>query len=526
MEAWTFLNYRRPYLRIDQIRQNGGTITLAQGCHTLSIKCNTIQDAAQTAVRLRALKHPESAEWRKIKGGAAEADAAWQELLSQLDDHRFVGDSIADLASERQQHDLDVAAIIELESQRIVDAADTPAKRRAMRVLLARLIDECATGAVAEEAPPRDADGHALPIDDNNFFVAVLRCQLTHFRRSSPASLQAALALWQSAHRRLATRKRPAYPLASDLIARSPGLFDTDGIAAHIASAAYSCRAALDPTAKRLVTAPVIGNAACTGSTFALLAEELVLDTLKRLGASRYERAAQRAKDASHPLVLGTYVEQYHVTRRFVEIVTPLLSMRLNPRLRSLLFRYFFEEYGHEKFERETCLALGIDAGALDASLPLPLTTAFVDVLTVLAAADPLGFLAAVTATEGLHGQSFKISDLLVKAPPRPADSLQAPREGQETLGVSQRFLENSTADLKRAASRHDVLNLELNHASIPRLALLHVESVTGSSQARALAHLVFVLELNHRCWEALYESQMGSSGFQLQGYRSNFTPQ
>lgn len=483
MEAWSIRNYRRPYLRADRIRRRGATVSISCNGSSLEITCQTQQEAAQTAEVLRCLCEPGASAWDEVLSTASSPDGSWQHLLSQLDDLQFVGDDMGKVDLRALERQSAIATAIAGESRGIVHAAGTSAHRKQLLTLLSELLataEALIRGASSEGAAlSSNADGRGLPLHGDNIFVAIVRCQLHHFAQSSPASLHTARQLFATALEQLRPdAKRTARAPVPGLGPVSWGLHDQQGVVTHLVSVASSCRAALAPGARRRVAAVPVPESPCSGSAFALLAEEVVKDTLLKLGPSRFLQSARRIKDSHHPLIRGTYVEQYHVTRRFVEIVTPLLAMRLAPGLRALMFRYFFEEYGHEKFEREACLALGISEEELDASTPLPLTTAFVDVLTLLGCRDPLGFMVAVTATEGLHGQDFKISDLLT-----------VPDE------------------LKRATGRHDSLNAELNHASIPRLALSQVDLVTPDSQARALNHLVFVLELNHLCWDSLYET-------------------
>jgi hypothetical protein len=56
------------------------------------------------------------------------------------------------------------------------------------------------------------------------------------------------------------------------------------------------------------------------------------------VGPNRYVTALETLTDGTSPLIAGPYVEQYHVTRRFVEIVSPLLSKRVARPLRRLMY--------------------------------------------------------------------------------------------------------------------------------------------------------------------------------------------
>ena len=199
------------------------------------------------------------------------------------------------------------------------------------------------------------------------------------------------------------------------------------------------------------------------------------------LGRGGFEVAWSALEAAGQPLAIGCHVEEYHVTRRFVEMITPLMASDLEPRLRELVYRYFSEEVGHESFERATCAAFGIDASSLDAACPLPLHVAFVDVFTMLARRGPVDFLSAVAITEGMLGEKSPLNDRIDELMPEDADA-------------------------KSVYHKHEELNVGLNHASIPRLALSLVPVVDVAEQRRALQSLALVFELNFRAWERLLE--------------------
>jgi len=487
MDTWTFLRYRQPYLRVDAITRKGSRVELVRRRDLMSVACGSRKEAADVAKRLEELRTAGGGGWSSLRYPKSTHDRKWFDLIAQLDDLQLVGDVGLIGSESASETGARVAQAVDRAAKGMIRSLSSLQRKELSAVLSslqrdieALMLPPSAKAPCLADGATWDLDGGDLPIAGCNFYLAVARCQFMHFSRCSPPSLAAsrllmtvALNLLEEAEAKssAATRKVEESSLCSGSI----GLFDLSGVVAHVTSIAHSCRESISGGARRQSRPSASNQNACTGSNFSLLAEDAVRDTLEQLGTGRYVATMKGVRRSRHPVVVGTYVEQYHVTRRFVEIITPLLSKQLAPEVRSLLFRYFQEEYGHEKFERDTCLALGVGSEALSLSTPLPMTTAFVDVLTALATADPLGFLVSVTATEGLHGQEFKMSELLSESP-----------------------------ELRRAAGRHDSLNVELNHSSIPRLALAYVESVPPLSQARALAHLAFILELNFRSWESI----------------------
>jgi hypothetical protein len=207
--------------------------------------------------------------------------------------------------------------------------------------------------------------------------------------------------------------------------------------------------------------------------------ELMTRDALRLWGPNPYVTALHELEDANAPIIAGPYIEQYHVTRRFVEIVCPLLSKRLAPPLRAMMFRYFSEEVGHEALESTTCAALGVSERALQLMLPLPLHFAFVDALTVVAETDPIASLASIMVIEGVFGE-----------PPR--------------LSLRLAAVGRMNPSFPETAQQHEDLNETLNHNSIARDAFEHISAVSPGRQARAMQRVLFLLELNHRAWSGI----------------------
>ncbi|UJB30663.1 hypothetical protein [Chromobacterium sp. Beijing] len=193
----------------------------------------------------------------------------------------------------------------------------------------------------------------------------------------------------------------------------------------------------------------------------------------------------------------GLFIEQYHVTQRFVEIIAPLMTKRLRSPLKQRVYRYFQEELGHEVYERATCEALGVPPAWLDQALPLPLFQAYVDAFTVLGRYDPIGYLSSIMVTEGMLGVDNPVHERL--------ESLVEFR-----------------ADYQRVAKRHDDLNLELNHAALSRLFFREISALSPRTQQRAEANLAYLLELNLRAMDQVadfYGPQAQLAVCSLDGY-------
>jgi hypothetical protein len=216
------------------------------------------------------------------------------------------------------------------------------------------------------------------------------------------------------------------------------------------------------------------------GLTFMLEMEQMALELAGQMGTPRYLQAV-RAPDAPLSLAQGCYLEEYHVTCRFVEILTPMLGKRLREPLRRRMFRYYAEEVGHEAFEMATCRGLGIPDAYIQNSRPLPLHVAYVDIFTHLAEVSPVGYFVSLFITEGLLGVPSPLEE--------PMKKLTRP--------------EGEFAD---EAGKHAALNEEYNHTSLSRLFMAGVPSVGERTQALALSYMHLLLELNHRAWDGVLE--------------------
>jgi hypothetical protein len=206
-------------------------------------------------------------------------------------------------------------------------------------------------------------------------------------------------------------------------------------------------------------------------------AEAACHTALRTLGTSRY-RLALAAGTAPSRVVEGTYVEQYHATRRYVEVITPLLDRRVRDDLRAALFRYYAEEIGHEEYELKTCVELGLDDAAVRGSVPLPMWTAFIEVLSAVADAEPVSLLTCLIATEGMPSSRLPVNELF---------------EEHGLLG-----------DVD--PTEHEAVNEELDHITLARRMLRLVPRVTPDEQRRALDRLALVVEAGVAAWDALYD--------------------
>jgi hypothetical protein len=473
MDLWTFRRYQQPRLQVDAIKcdRETATVSLVSGGQQYRLAFDNATAAEHIASTLDSLRQREAPMWSSLREIAA--DSAWDVLATFLDTRSLIADdgisAVDELARQRARIEACVASTV------TAVRSDTPIERwaaaaRTAAALRAHLFRPEVSSAVLD--PGRDVLDAAI---QPNFYLALLELELEYFRRASPLTLAAADRLFA-----LVAGAPGVAPEAERIFGDSAGVYDERDLASHLWLVAHCLVASTSDSAARFPTARIPTDLqVASGLEFMRRTELLSRDTLTRWGENPYITAINRLEGAYSPLIAGPFIEQYHVTSRFVEIIAPLLSKRLVRGLRSQTFRYYSEEYGHEALESTTCEALGVAASTLEKTVPLPLHFAFVDVLTLFAAIDPITSFASVMAIEGIFGEPPKMSLRLVAAA----------RQNEA---------------FRKVSGDHDELNGDLNHNSISRNLFQHVKALSPERQMSAMRRILFLLEVNHRAWEGI----------------------
>ncbi|AUH50254.1 hypothetical protein CXB49_05175 [Chromobacterium sp. ATCC 53434] len=473
MEAWGISHYRSPHLVPfhAHLAQDGQTVVLAADDNEYEINFSGV-DGGHVLDSVLAMANPGAEIWFDIHEGSAQP---WQlSLARQLDELSLIRDAPAD-GSALELRRLELESLV----RRCVDtllAATADDRERHAPIVLAmqRLLDE--------PAPQADAftvDDVAAPEWAGNFALQTFYLQKIYLADNLP---QLPL-LWRRVLQDFADEA--GYAGLGRRAAESPRLARSDSLGfycpaqveAYLLCLVDLLLQASRPEARRRLQSPTLAVEADSGVNFMRRAEQFALAGLAELGESRYVGSVNAAGAGFGPLVQGLFIEQYHVTQRFVEIIAPLMTKRLRTPLKQRVYRYFQEELGHEAFERATCEALGVQAAWLDQALPLPLFQAYVDAFTVLGRYDPIGYLGSIMVTEGMLGMDNPVHERL------------------ESLA-------GDSAEYRRVAKRHDDLNVELNHAALSRLFFREISVLTPHAQQRALANLSYLLELNVRAMD------------------------
>ena len=313
-------------------------------------------------------------------------------------------------------------------------------------------------------------------LDEKNFYLLTIELQFRDWRQNCPAALAAVVEVL----RRALDRNSADRSLINLLCRLSSDGTSLESVIHYLWGFGDLLSSSIQPGAERLCIGAQQDLTARTGLQFILEAERIAAEALVRFGPPRILEAINDVQ-AGERLIKGAYIQEYHVTSRFIGIITPMLSKRLLHPLRGRLIRYYAEEVGHEKFELETCESLGIPSEDLKNSSPLPLNQAFVDVFAYLATNEPVAYMTAIFLTEGMPRARAPLAPVMKKS-----------------LRHNLRF--------GAVAGRHEGLNDELNHASLSRLLLVNLPRVDPHTQKRALDYLLYLVELNYRTWDLVYQ--------------------
>ncbi len=251
-----------------------------------------------------------------------------------------------------------------------------------------------------------------------------------------------------------------------------------DAITAAYAGASLLALSTL-PDAARVYAPPGPDLGRISGINLALESERTARAALEKIGQPRYVSALEHG-ECPKSYISGAFVEEYYVNLRCLETICPALVRRFREPLRSRLFAYYNEEFGHEDFERATCLSLGFTDQQIDSYVPLPYHAAYVDAFVAIAQANPVAYLVSVMVTEGLPGEPYGLNDLI-----------DADEFGPEFAAVFR---------------QHEQVNTDMKHETLARHLLAEVPSVSPGQRATALDCTAYLTELTHRAWDLLFD--------------------
>jgi hypothetical protein len=140
----------------------------------------------------------------------------------------------------------------------------------------------------------------------------------------------------------------------------------------------------------------------------ALLDIERELNRLvhRRIHRNRFWRAILAdPKSVSRRVYVGTVLENYHFLKSEPVFDGPALTFSGSATVRSIFNQFFCDEFGHDKMLHRALLGAGLDRREIDSAIPLPSTSALINVLAYWARYDAKLFFATIGLHEGREGK-------------------------------------------------------------------------------------------------------------------------
>lgn len=478
MERWSISQYKKPFLDIQAINISADTneVEVTYNNEVFSIEIEE-GNASEVADVMSQLGEPNAQAWQEVLD-----IPVWMNILQNMDDMGIVGEAKFD-----DSHTNESIVQAEAVCQRWCEIIGKPldgAGREHLLILFNHFQGLC-HDYLREQQHESDNQQASVSLasimEMDNFHAKNLYLQSYSWRRGAPLSLLAANKVIAMVLNE--TLSEVENQVFSELA--QSGLYDLYSVESHLQCIDYFFSQMQTDASALMCQIGEYKTLTRNGAQFMQLVEKTVITGLNDMGYPAYLKAVE-ADDAPKSLAFGCYLEEYYVTKRFVEMITPLMSKRFNEPLRQRIYQYFSEEVGHEVFELATCKALGIDEDFIHKKLPLPMHVAYVDLFTLVSDADVVAFFSSLALTEGFLGKNSPIE-------------------------ASMKKLTAGSGQYDEVAGKHSELNESLNHTSLSRLFMQEVDAVSPSEQTRALNYVMHLLELNQRTWDltlAVYSQQ------------------
>ncbi len=473
LERWSLYRYQLPRLDIQAMRRLDDAVEVDSQRGVFRLTCDDASAIDQELLpTLNALRDPRSALWSAVRERGAETDKLIP-MLRELDHLGLIRDSTSphvDRVHQEIEH-----AVREWSSNL---GREIAANGEHAAHVVERLAERL-------EAEPSEA--RIVTLEEPSFPLLTLLLQARYLREDAPAVLGLLIAGLRAAGRRARMGDESAWWAGIGNMPSwaeeewSCGLVDPRLAQQYLVATGSLLREAFGPGAARRARSTRVVATPSSGINFILDLEDEVSRLLAELGPSPAIAAVQEPSLA-RSVVRAAFLQEYFVTCRFVECVAPLLSRRFVEPLRDSVHRYFAEEMGHEKFERENCLRLGLTERQIDEAGPFPLYLAYIDILTSIARQSPISFFCASMFTEGIIGTNHSLVSLALEA--IPDDPM-----------------------LVRAISDHVAVNEESDHRGVGRDWMSRVPLVSKRTQREVSELIAYLAELNWRMWDQLVQS-------------------
>ena len=429
----------KPFLAVEEIEVNGSQVRLSANGRGLALDSGSDADALELAQFLTSMRAPDAPLWADQS-----LVTSMDPLLRQLDQNGLLSEG-ASPDQHRDRH----------EAERDRSVAALAAWFAEARAHCGPEVTACLRAWASRALAPTQEASDA----ENNLFAWALEQMTIYWNRSAPTVIGTALTALERAG------VTEGYELPERYI-HDP-LSDLAAISAELdAFATVSLLAAI----KRVAVAAPTCEGSLTGAGLALGVEQAAYAYL----TNRPSNLPGAAQHGSIRLARGIYVEQFHLSSRFVEAICPLLERRSNaisdPPSSSTTRRRLATRSWRPPPARPW-----VSPGTNSRSIPLPTWVAYIDALIAMAGTSPVSFLASILVAEGLPGSRPAVADLL-------ADS--------GLLG-----------EVSQTAGVHDQLNVDLDHTYLSRRLLSRCRAIPAADADEALLGVAMMLELNRWAW-------------------------
>ncbi|WP_248731423.1 hypothetical protein [Pseudomonas sp. MWU13-2517] len=449
MDSWSLEAFRKPYLKVGHIEKTGaGIFELGESGSEFVIESQACDELIAT---VHGLKSPDNAQWRSL--------------------------------SERHEHDEVRALINHLNEAGLVRESSPEhtlqGKRNITQDSLAEALDALHTTHFDDPALC-----HQLLDFIDNLHNTSVRQVLAESGHVYIKYAKLTLLCWT-------VTCPPAVMAAKKLLNALTGHGDSESSIEYSAFWAGELRKCLSVLVwllnrsqkvdTRKVDFPALHiEEVDSGVNLAVRLERWGLDFMEHVAPSQYQQALAKTGPGRDALIAASYAQEYYITDRFVDLISPAIAQRLPRPLKKLARRYYMEEAGHELYELKTCKALGMTEAQLHSSLPTPFGQLVCDLYTCLASKELVAYFAAATITEGLPGQVNLLNELSAA--------------------------NNATPLFNKTSRKHESLNDKLGHQYISRIMLAEVGELSIEEQQTAANAYALLLDLNIRAWEQLHD--------------------
>lgn len=220
---------------------------------------------------------------------------------------------------------------------------------------------------------------------------------------------------------------------------------------------------------------PLLGP---TGLQFIIECEDFYRYLLNKKGATKLSVELASGK-ADLNLLYGFTLEYYHITTNAHPSISPTLAYQQERGCKEVLRQFYLEEQGHDELIMKSLLGVGFSREEVANSIPLPYTSAIMDLLTSFAVKDPLTFMTLLFIFEG--------------------------KPWEEDLYVECLSLYDVPDEFIRHQKAHADINNQGEHGLVSREMLSQLDYISYSEKIRVFHNVQTLVETTYKMHDNIY---------------------